>query len=205
MSSEGGLVVPAAAARVRPTTRRSYSTGWWGMAVLIATEAMVFVILLATYFFLQASAKEWPLGGIEPPELTRAIPFSFVLWGSSIPVGWAEASLRRGDVDRFKIGTAIGFAMGAAFIVNTMIEFSELGYGWRDNAYASAFYVIVGLHAAHVVVGLLMSLVVQAKAWTGRYGGGGHVSADVFSLYWHFVDAVWLFVFPSLFLLPHLD
>jgi heme/copper-type cytochrome/quinol oxidase subunit 3 len=81
---------------IRPGTRRSYGTAWWGMVVLIMTEAMVFAILLASYFYLRAASKEWPLGGIEVPELTLVLPFSFVLWGSSIPIFWAEASIRNG-------------------------------------------------------------------------------------------------------------
>ena len=72
-------------ARSGPSTRRSYATAWWGMVVLIMTEAMVFAILLASYFFLRASAKEWPLGGIEPPELGLVLPFSFVLLGQQHP------------------------------------------------------------------------------------------------------------------------
>ncbi|MDQ6797297.1 MAG: hypothetical protein M3011_04600, partial [Actinomycetota bacterium] len=88
----------------RPTTRRSYPIAWWGMAVVIMTEAMIFVILLASYLFLRAASKQWPLGDIEVPDLKFALPFSFVLWGSSIPIFWAEASIRNGHVGRMRIG-----------------------------------------------------------------------------------------------------
>ncbi len=186
-----------------PSTRRSYSTAWWGMAILIITEAMVFVVLLAAYFFLRASSKQWPLGGIEVPKLELAIPFSFVLWGSSIPIFWAEAAIRNGRINQFKAGLLISFVMGLSFLGYTIYDFNDLHFGWRDNAYGSIFYTIVGLHALHVIVGLAMNLVVQTKAWTGRYRTGQHISAEVFSLYWHFVDAVWLFVFPALFLSVH--
>ena len=65
---------------------QGYSTAWWGVATVIATEAMIFIGLLATYFFLRAASKEWPLGGIELPELTQTSIYSVVLIGSSIPV-----------------------------------------------------------------------------------------------------------------------
>ena len=71
-------------------------------------------------------------------------------------------------------------------------------FGWRDNAYASLFYTIVGLHALHVFVGSLMSLTVQTKAWLGKVTAERHVTPEVFALYWHFVDGVWIFVFASL-------
>lgn len=188
----------------RPATRRSYPTAWWGMAALIMTEAMVFAVLLAAYFFLRAAAKEWPLGGIELPELRLAWPFSFVLWGSSLPLFWAEAGIRKGRVGRLKAGLAASFVMGASFLAYTLYDFQELRFGWRDNAYGSVFYTVVGLHALHVLVGLGMSTVVQLKAWLGRYDRGRYASAEVFFLYWHFVDVVWVAVFGSLFLSPHL-
>ncbi len=188
----------------RPSTRRSYPTAWWGMAVLIMTEAMVFAILLAAYFFLRAASKEWPLGGIEVPKLKLAVPFSFVLWGSSIPIFWAEAGIRKGNVARLKAGVLLSFLMGAAFLAYTLYDFDELHFGWRDNAYGSIYYTIVGLHALHVFVGLAVNVVVQLKAWLGRYDRGRYASAEVFFLYWHFVDVVWLAVFPALFLSSHL-
>ncbi len=195
--------VDGVAGPIRPSTRRSYGTAWWGMAVLIMTEGMVFAILLASYFFLRASSTEWPLGGIEAPKLELALPFSFVLWGSSIPIFWAEASIRKGLIGRFKIGMAISFVMGLSFLLFTLYDFEELTFGWRDNAYGSIYYTIVGLHAWHVFVGLAISVAIQAKAWLGRYDRGRHASAEVFSLYWHFVDGIWLLVFPALFLSVH--
>ncbi|HTO01449.1 MAG TPA: heme-copper oxidase subunit III [Microthrixaceae bacterium] len=189
---------------VRPSQLRSYSTAWWGMAVMIMTEATVFVVLLSAYFFLRASSKVWPPAGIESPDLRLAIPFSIVLWASSIPLIWAESSIRNGNLSRFKAGVATSFVMGVAFLSYTIYDFSQLSFGWTENAYASAFYVIVGLHGLHVVVGLLMSVVVQLKAWLGRYDRGYHNSAEVYFLYWHFIDVVWIFVFPALFLGPHI-
>ena len=90
--------------------------------------------------------------------------------------------------------------MGGAFLVHTLQDFQRLHFGWRDNAYASIFYATVGLHALHVFVGLLMNLVVQAKASRGLISAAHHESVEVFGLYWHFVDVVWIFVFSSLFL-----
>jgi heme/copper-type cytochrome/quinol oxidase subunit 3 len=174
------------------------------MAMLIVTEAMVFVILISAYFFLRAASKEWPLNGIEAPPLELSLPFSFVLWGSSLPIFWAEASIRNGKLRPFKIGLMISFLMGASFLAYTLYDFHELDFGWRDNAYGSIYYTIVGLHALHVFIGLGMNVVVQIKGWLGRYDRGRHASAEVFFLYWHFVDVVWLLVFPSLFLSPHI-
>lgn len=182
---------------------RGYSTAWWGVATVIATEAMIFLCLLATYFFLRAAAKTWPLGGIELPELKQSSIYSVVLIGSSIPVIWAERAIEHGNVTKLKIGLLLAWCMGAAFLYHTVDDFLKLHFGWRDNAYGSIFYVTVGLHALHVVVGLAISAVVQLKVWLGKVDGERHKTVEIFSLYWHFVDAVWVFVFLSLIVSPH--
>ncbi len=190
---------------VRATAHRGWSTSKWGVAMVICTEGMVFVVLLSAYFFLRAASTEWPPEGVEPPELGLVLPFSFVLWGSSLPVFWADAAVKRGRLGQVRAGLALSWIMGAVFLAYTAYDFHELTFGWRDHAYGSAFYTIVGLHAAHLVVGLAIGLVVQAKAWTGRYSPGSHRSLQVFSWYWHFVDGIWVAVFPSLFLSAHLQ
>jgi heme/copper-type cytochrome/quinol oxidase subunit 3 len=198
--------VPAALSPdvVRPARRRGYSTAWWGMMILIATEGMVFVILLASYFFLRASSPRWPPAGVELPNLSLSIPFSIVLWGSSLPIFWVDAVIGKGEMGKVKTGLMISFLMGLAFVGYTLNDFNNLHFGWRDNAYGSAFYTIVGLHLLHVIIGLFINLVVQLKAWGGKFSAERHITVDVFSLYWHFVDAVWLLVWPSLFLSPHI-
>ena len=190
-------VPQATAARVR-------GTAWWGMMSLIATEAMIFAGLLGSYFFTRAASKEWPLDGIEAPELPRIIVFTVILLGSSVPIFWAEAAIRRGDVRRLRIGLLLSFLLGAAFLVNLGFEYDELTFGARDNAYGSLFYAITGLHGLHVLVGLLMNVVVQLKARLGRVSRERHVTVTVFGMYWHFVDVVWIFVFSSLYVSPHL-
>jgi heme/copper-type cytochrome/quinol oxidase subunit 3 len=174
------------------------------MMLLIATEATIFAGLLGSYFFVRAAAKEWPLGGIEAPELVRISLFTLVLLGSSVPLVWAEAGVRRGDMRQLRAGLLISFLLGVIFVINQGLEYHELGFGIRDNAYTSLFYVITGLHGLHVLVGLVMSGVVQVKAWTGRVTQRRHLTVQLFAMYWHFVDVVWIFVFSSLYLSPHL-
>ncbi len=193
-------VPPPAAAR-----RAGYGRGFWGVAVLIATESMLFLALLATYFFLRASSHTWPIGHVELPPLDlRAWIFTAVLLGSSIPIFAADAAVARGRLGTLRLGLALSFLMGAAFLVNTYFDFQYLHFGWDTNVYGSIYYVTVGLHATHVLAGLLISAVVQVKVWRGVIDAEHHTSVEVFSLYWHFVDVVWLFVFSSLFISAHI-
>jgi cytochrome c oxidase subunit 3 len=197
-------LVPAGTVPVATATVRGRSVSWWGMLFTIGTESMVFAILLAAWFFLRAASKTWPPPGTELPELKLTIPFSVILWSSSIPVLFAEHGIRRGHIGRFRVGMAIAWVMGIAFVGYTIKDFNDLTFGWRDSAYGSAFYVIVGLHVIHVVIGLAMSAVVQLKAAAGRYDRGATGSAEAVAMYWHFVDGVWLAVMPSVFLATHI-
>jgi heme/copper-type cytochrome/quinol oxidase subunit 3 len=189
-----------------PSARsRGRSVGWWGIVVVIATEGTIFLGLLSTYFFLRASSPRWPPAGVEAPELPLISVFTVVLLASSLPIFWAEAGIARGEQGRLRAGLLVSFLLGAAFLGNQAYEYNNLPFGWTDHAYGSIFWTTTGLHGLHVLGGLLISLVVQAKAWTGKLSAEHHESMQVFSLYWHFVDAVWIFVFSSLYLSAHLQ
>ncbi|HSH23626.1 MAG TPA: cytochrome c oxidase subunit 3 [Acidimicrobiales bacterium] len=194
----------AVAVATAHSRRRTYPLGWWGMVVLIMTEAMIFAGLLGSYFFVRAISPTWPLDHIEPPELARISLFTVVLLGSSVPIFWAESGIRKGNQRRLRIGLLLSFLLGASFMVNLAFEYEELHFGLRDNAYASLYYAITGLHGLHVFVGLLMNLIVQIKAWQGKFSASRHLTVEIFGLYWHFVDVVWIFVFSSLYVSLHI-
>ena len=129
---------------------------------------------------------------------------SFVLWGSSIPMLVAERGIKRGNQRALRFGLMAAWIMGAAFVGYSMKDFSELKFRWGENAYSSLFYTTVGLHTFHVFVGLMMSIVVQIKAWLDKFSEERHVTVQVYAMYWHFVDVIWLFVMPTFILSPHI-
>ena len=102
-----------------------------------------------------------------------------------------------------QVALALSFLLGAAFLASQVVDYQDLTFGIRDNAYAALFYVTTGLHGMHVAVGLAVSLAVQAKVAAGRIGADHHLSVRVFSLYWRFVDVVWIAVFQLLYLSTH--
>jgi heme/copper-type cytochrome/quinol oxidase subunit 3 len=203
-ASSASAPIPAALPVATAPRDRGYSTAWWGTLVLVTTEGMVFLALLSSYFFLRATARHWPIGGLPLLELPRTVLFSVILVASSIPIVLMEIALKCGHMGQVKFTLLLAFAMGAAFLVNTIYDFRNMEFGWRVNAYSSLFHTIIGLHALHVLVGLLMSATVQVKVWMGKVTPERHTTPEVFALYWHFVDGVWLFVFASLILSPHL-
>lgn len=182
------------------------SFAWWGMVWLIATEATLFALLLASYFYLRFRSPEWPLGEIEAPALELPLIMTAILWSSSIPVHIAEKGIEKGNQRRLRWGLALGWLLGAAFLVITVaVEWPEALHEFtpRTNAYGSMFFTVTGFHLSHVVVGLSVSAFVQVRAWQGAFDENKHVSVQNFAMYWHFVDIVWLFVLLSIYVSPH--
>jgi heme/copper-type cytochrome/quinol oxidase subunit 3 len=177
------------------------------MAWLIATEAMLFGVIIASYFYLRfTSGPVWPPDGIAKPTLELPLIMTAILWSSSIPVHFADAAIRKGRQLRFRLLLALGFALGAIFLgIQILIEYPEKLHEFtpQTNAYGSLFYALTGLHGTHVAVGLAFSLWVQVRAWYGAFDEHRHVTVQNFTLYWHFVDAVWAAVLFTIYLTPN--
>ncbi len=182
--------------------------GWWGMVWLIATEATLFALLLASYFYLRFRyGPPWPPEGIEDPKLALPLVMTAILWSSSVPVHLAEQGIKAGSQRRLRRGLAAGFVLGATFLVLTLaVEWPETlrEFGPTTNAYGSLFFTITGFHAAHVLVGLLFNLWTQARARQGAFDEHRHLTVQNFAMYWHFVDTVWAFVLLTIYLSPRL-
>ena len=193
----------AAAQLERPPRAGARSTGFWGMVLLIATEASLFAYLLFSYFYLGSTATgPWPPEG--PPSLRLVLPNTLVLLLSSGTMYWAESGIRRGVGTRLRAGLVATFVLGAIFLAVQGLEYSKKQITPTTHAYGSLFFTITGFHGAHVAVGLLMIAVVALRAFLGHFDARRHEAVTNVSWYWHFVDLVWLAVFTSLYLSPRL-
>ncbi len=190
--------------RAPPLTREP---AWWGMLLLIATEAALFALLLASYFYVKFQTKgPWPPGGIADPKLAKPIVMTVLLMVSSIPAYLAERNARRGDQRGLVLALAATLVLGSAFLAMQIWEYTEKAklFTPHTNAYGSLFYTITGLHGMHVIAGLVLLLWTFGFALRGAFTAERHLAVQNVSLYWHFVHGVWLFVFVSLYLLPAL-
>ena len=198
------VAAPAAAdfTPVNPPDHRNVA--WWGMMALIINEASFFAYLIFTYFYLGSMAHTpWPPPG--PPELRLVLPNTFILLASSGTMWWAEHELKNGEHLRFRLGLLATFILGTVFIIIQAIEWSGKGFVPQANAYGSLFFTITGFHGAHVLVGLLFIAVSLARALRGHFTAERHLAVTNAAMYWHFVDAVWLAVFMSLYITPYLS
>jgi heme/copper-type cytochrome/quinol oxidase subunit 3 len=205
--------VPAAPAAVEDVARRyriaqgrGRPKGWWGIIVLLLNESVLFSLLLFVYFSLSTRTLTWPPQGIQPPELVISGARSILLWLSSATLIWGERGLRRGKQGRLQLGLIATIILSGIFLAGHVEEMIRLPeeFTWATNAYGSAFYAITNFHAAHLTVGIALLAFALLAARRGRYTPNRHLGLSTIGIYWHFVDVVWAFVFPSLYLYPHL-
>lgn len=186
---------------VRPTGPRS--TGWYGMLLVLATEGALFLYLLFSYFYLGSQSEgDWPPGG--PPAIAVAALNTVILLASSVTAWWGQKGIEKGQADRLLLGLWASLLLGAVFVGVQGHEWAGKSFKPSDHAYGSLYFTITGLHIAHVVVGLI--ILACLILWTSRrrFTAARHDHVAIGILYWHFVDAVWLAVFTTLFLTPRL-
>jgi len=171
------------------------------MVCLIIAESAIFTIFIAAYVFYIGKS----LSGPTPREVLRVpIIGTICLLSSSLTMHWAIAALRRNQMGVFRLFWFLTLALGAIFIAGTAVEWRHLiyqdGFTIQTNLFGSTYYSLVGLHASHVVVGLIGLTIVMVLALMGKVRREHVERCEVFSLYWHFVDAVWVVVFTTVYI-----
>ena len=200
-----------AVATMRPEPLPEYPAikpGMMGMYIFLASEVMFFGSLFATYFYLFGSHLQWP----PPPPTTNEfyvnwypIPVvnTIVLFSSAFTCHFAADGLAHGNRRRFFVLWIATILLGLAFEFGQLYEFiSAFGRGMTltVNSFASAFFIMTGFHGAHVLGGLLLLTLILYRASRGQFSAQHHVGVAAVTLYWHFVDVVWFFLFVILYL-----
>jgi cytochrome c oxidase subunit III len=176
------------------------SRGRVAMFSLIIGESAIFTIFVVAYIYYIGRSTYGPT-----PQILDVPWFNTVcLLSSSIAILFAERAIERGRIRVFGAWWALTMSLGVIFLAGTAIEWKRLiytdGLSIRTNLFGTTFYSLVGLHATHVVVGLLMLSLVMLFTLLGRVEQRHAERIQVLSLYWHFVDAVWVVVFTVVYM-----
>jgi len=177
------------------------SRGIVGMTCLVIAESAIFIIFVVAYLFYIGKS----LTGPTPREVLE-IPWfaSICLLSSSITVHFAVHDLRLNRLGRFIPWLAATVLLGGIFLAATAMEWYDLiyhdGLTIRTNLFGTTFYSLVGLHASHVIVGLIMLGFALLAALMGKVHTHHAERLEVVSIYWHFVDAVWVVVFTVVYI-----
>jgi cytochrome c oxidase subunit 3 len=178
------------------------SRGRVGMFCLIAAESAMFTIFLVAYIFYIGKSQSGPT----PKEVLEVPIFATIcLLSSSLTIHFAVVALRNAKSSLFAIWWFVTMALGIIFLVETGREWHHLifesGLTISTNLFGTTYYSLVGLHAFHVTVGLIGLTIGMILALLGKVKQEHHERADVFSLYWHFVDVVWIAVFTVVYVI----
>jgi cytochrome c oxidase subunit 3/cytochrome o ubiquinol oxidase subunit 3 len=173
-----------------------------GMASLIFAESTIFTIFVVAYLFYVGKSLSRPT----PQEvLETPIFYTICLLSSSLTIHFASKFLERGKRSVFLSLWFLTIVLGGLFLFGTAQEWHRLiyehGLTISTNLFGTTYYSLVGLHAFHVSAGLIMLSIVLLLGLAGRVGPEQSARVDVLSMYWHFVDAVWVVVFTVVYVL----
>ncbi|MBF8282791.1 MAG: cytochrome c oxidase, subunit III [Anaerolineales bacterium] len=171
------------------------ATNRLGLWLFILSDSFVFIGLLVARFYL--------LGG-QRPELDQSLGLivTTVLLISSFFMNRAETSIAHGDQRQFVISTLVTLLLGAGFLAGVIgFEWRLAPFGPADGMEGAVFYMMTGMHAFHVFTGVLFLLVVLRNGVRGKYSAERHWAVEACANYWHFVDVVWIFFYPALYLI----
>ncbi|MHC4992230.1 MAG: cytochrome c oxidase subunit 3 [Planctomycetota bacterium] len=181
-----------------------FQAGRFGMALFLASLAMLFAASVISFIVIRLSADDWPQ---ELPPLPATLWAStLLLIASSVTMQWALVAARSESPPALRLGLGLTLTLVAAFLVLQGISWWEWLVALRGSPvpadsmrYAlSGFYVLTGVHAAHVIGGLVPMVIVTSRAWRGRYSSRRYSGVQYCTMYWHFLDGVWLALFLTL-------
>ena len=178
-----------------------------GMLLFITSEVMFFSGLFAAYFNVRANAPQWP-----PEEFQHTLqilplvgPATILLILSSFTCQFGVWAIRRGDRTAFIRNFAVTVVIGVVFLVMQVTDYSVLGsegLTLSSGTFGTTYYTLTGFHGAHVFGGVIMLSVVLYRGLAGQFSPQHHDAVEAASLYWHFVDVVWILLFSLIYLLP---
>jgi cytochrome c oxidase subunit 3 len=183
-------------AMTKPATVRPMWRGRAGIIGLIVAEASLFAVFVVAYLFYLGKSLNGPY-----PKDVLELPLvnTICLLSSSVTVAVAVRALRRGQTRRSGEWFLLTLALGAVFLLGTAREWYRLivGHGFTigTNLFGTTFYALVGLHASHVTLGVLILALLSLFAYSGAMRPEHVERAELAAWYWHFVDGVWIVVF----------
>ncbi len=194
------------AVAVAHESRGGISNPILGMLLFITSEVMFFAGLFAAYFSTRAANKPWPptqfAHTLNP--LSLILVATIILIASSFTCQFAVWAIRRGDRRGFIRNISVTFVLGIIFLVLQAYDYTQLfdeGLKLGSGPFGTTYFTLTGFHGAHVFGGVIMLGVVLYRGMSGQFSARHHDAVEAASLYWHFVDVVWIILFSVLYLL----
>lgn len=196
-STAQGVTADAGAPHDRPQ-RSLHATAQFGVIVFLASDVMLFAPFFAAYFLLRTTNQPWPPEGVELDTL-RAGGATAVLILSSFTLVASDRAGERADggpaMQRWLLAT---IALGLLFLANQVAEYAMLDFAAADHPYGSVYWLLTGLHGAHVTAGVCAMGLLFVRSARATSSEDVATWAGGVSLFWHLVDLIWIFVFATI-------
>ena len=197
---------PAASLRLSGTDHEKNSKTVFGFWVYIMTDCVLFASLFATYAVLHHNIFGGP-SGQTLFSLPNVLTETLILLTSSFTCGLGILAARANHKNKVLFWFLITFLLGIAFLSLELTEFRHLvitGNSWRRSGFLSAFFTLVGTHGLHISIGLLWLVVLIGKIFSGGLSKNNLRQLTLFSIFWHFLDIIWIFIFTIVYLMGSL-
>ena len=176
---------------VAEARRVARPSGWWGMAIFVATEATLFGTLVGTYFYLRFRTPHWPPHGVPEPKVVVPLVLAGVLVLTSVPMQLASASAARGRLGVTRVALLVALIVQAGYLAMQIHLFTDDLHAFSPNAtaYASIYFTLVGAHHFHVAVGILLNVWLLLR-FAGGLTNYRLVALQATTFYWHFINVL---------------
>ena len=170
-----------------------------GFIIFLCSESVIFLAFFSGYAILKTSALDWLPPGVEGLEWRKPLLNTVVLLSSSGTIMLAEYFKAREKLWLFRGFWLLTMAMGSYFLVGQAVEWSGLAFGFSSGTFGGTFYLLTGFHGLHVATGVLLMAIMLIKSFIPGNYDGGEQGVQATSLFWHFVDVIWIILFLLLY------
>tara|TARA_Y100001968_G_scaffold8503_1_gene7161 strand:+ start:14524 stop:15120 length:597 start_codon:yes stop_codon:yes gene_type:complete len=171
-----------------------------GFIIFLCSESIIFLAFFAGYAILKVTAPVWYPEGINSIAVRMPLINTIILVSSSFVIYFAEQYLHKKNLWGFRVVWLVTMLMGGYFVYGQYVEWSELTFSLDSGVFGSMFYLLTGFHGLHVITGIaLMGLMLIRSFIPGNYSSG-EMGVESVSLFWHFVDVIWIILFVLIYL-----
>ncbi|MEG4198618.1 heme-copper oxidase subunit III [Microcoleus sp. Pol12A5] len=179
---------------------QEHGNAMFGFTAFLLSESMVFLSFFAAYIILRQTTPNWLPPGVPKLEVLKPAISTAVLVSSSFVLYFAERALDRRKLAKFRLLWLLASLMGTYFLVNQAIEWNHLSFGLTTGLFGATFYLLTGFHGLHVFVGIILQLIMLVRSFIPGNYNAGHFGVSAASLFWHFVDVIWIVLFSLVYL-----
>jgi cytochrome c oxidase subunit 3 len=172
----------------------------FGFPVFLLSESIIFVSFFVTYALLRWKNPNWFPPGVTELDIPRAAINTAILVSSSVVIYFAERALDRHKLIAFRRLWLLTIALGVIFLIGQVIEWRNMPFGLDAGLAGATFYLITGFHGVHVFTGIVLLLYMYGRSLVPGNYNAGHQGVSAVSLFWHFVDVIWIILFVLLYI-----